>query len=123
MATDRAILPGALTSPGRRRRGSHDMLDRVARADTAVVARRPAAILDARLSECGLPVVPQEVGVQAGGDVRPGQHLVLGAVAIHVPVDREAVRGHRLVPPGDVEALGPLLECAAGPPDVLDDGT
>ena len=96
---------------------------RVAGAGPAVVAGGPAAVLEADLVERVAPVLPEEVLVQAGREVVPGQHLVLGAVPVHVPVDVEAVAGHGVDPELEVEALGPLLERAAVAPDVLDDRT
>src|SRR5205807_3474628 len=69
-----------------------------------------------------LPVLPEEVLVQAGADVVPGKHLVVGAVAGDVPVDGEAVPRHGLLPQPQVEVLAPLLEDAAPAPHVLDDG-
>ena len=75
----------------------------------------------ARLGEGVPPVLPEEVLVQAGREVVPRQHLVLGAVAVHVPVDREPAAAMASVPEVEPEALAPLLEGAAGPPDVLDD--
>ena len=53
----------------------------------------------------------------------PGEHLVFGAVPIHVPLDIETVGGKRLEPEVDGEVFGPLLECAAVAPHVFDHGT
>ena len=49
------------------------------RADAAVEARRPAAVLDLDLVERVLPVLPEPVLVQAGVEVVPGQHLVVAS--------------------------------------------
>ena len=97
------------------------MLDAVAGAHTAVVAGRPPAVRDTGPPQRVLPVLPEEVAVEPGRDVVPGQHLVVGAVPVHVPVDREAVAGHGGLPEGEVEVLRPFLEDAARPPDVLED--
>src|SRR5262249_60309598 len=85
-----------------------------------VVAGRPATVLPPGLGGGCLPVLPQEVGVEPGRDVGPGQHLVLGAVAVHVPVDREPLGGHGVLPQVERELLAPLLERAARPPYALD---
>src|SRR5262245_54459301 len=44
-------------------------------------------------------------------------------MAVHVPVDRQAVRGHRFFPQVEAEVLAPLLEHATLAPDILDHGT
>ena len=85
------VLAGALTSARGRDRRRHDVLEGVVGAHPAVVAGRPPAIGEPVLGEGGLPVVPQEVVVQPGGDVVPRQHLVAGAVPGHVPVGIEAL--------------------------------
>ena len=115
------VLARALAAAGGRHRRGDDVLDAVAGAHAAVVARRPAAVLEPAAGERGLPVVPQEVLVEPGGEVVPRQHLVLGAVAVDVPVERQALGSHRLVPAVEVEALAPLLERAAVAPHPLDD--
>ena len=61
---------------------------RVAGAGAAVVAGGPAAVLEADLVEGVAPVLPEEVLVETGREVVPGQDLVLGAVAVDVPVER-----------------------------------
>src|SRR3712207_1602846 len=50
------------------------------RAHAAVEARRPAAVLDLRLVEGVLPVLPQPVLVEARVEVVPGQDLLVGAL-------------------------------------------
>src|SRR5688572_25176909 len=99
------------------------MFDAVAGAGAAVVARRPPAVLEARLHQRVLPVLPQEVGMEPGADVRPRQDLVAVAMAVHVPVDVEAVPCHGVGPPVQGEVLGPLLEGATVTPHVLDHGS
>src|SRR4051794_36589781 len=113
-------LAGALGAAGRWGGRGNDVLDAVASACAAVVARRPPAIGEADLGEGVAPVLPQEVLVQPGGQVVPRQHLVLGAMAVGVPVDRQAVLFHRVLPQADVEVLRPLLEHTAAPPHRLD---
>ena len=81
------------------------MLDSVAGAGTAVVARRPTTILEAHLLEGIAPVLPQEILVEAGREVVPGKHLVLGAVAMYIPVDIESMGRHGLEPKVVVEML------------------
>src|SRR4030095_8370005 len=68
-----------------------------------------------------LPVLPQEVLVETGREVVPGQDLVLGAVAVHVPLEVEAVLGQGVEPQVEPEVLAPLLERAAPAPHGLDD--
>src|SRR5262245_51594925 len=110
------VLTGALT-PARGRDGRRNhVLQRVPRAHPAVVARRPPTIGEPVLGQRGLPVAPEEVAVQAGGDVIPREHFVLGAVARHVPVGVEALDGHGLQPTVEPEVLAPLLERAARTP-------
>src|SRR5256886_14429807 len=58
-----------------------------------------------------------------GRDVVPGQYLIGGAVPCHVPVGVEALGCHRVEPAAEVEALAPLLERPAVPPDAFDDTT
>ncbi len=113
-------LAGALAAARGGDRRGHDVLEAVAGAHAAVVAGRPAAVLEAALGQRGLPVLPEEVAVEPGGDVVPRQHLVLGAVAVDVPVDGEALGGHGVLPAAEVEHLAPLLERAALPPHPLD---
>ena len=117
----RQVLAGALAAAGGRRGRGHDVLDAVAGAGAAVVAGRPAAVGQADLGQRVLPVLPQEVLVEAGRDVVPRQDLVLGAVAVDVPLEVEAVVGHGLEPQVEAEVLAPLLERAAPPPHLLDD--
>ena len=107
----------ALAAAGGRGGRGDDVLDAVAGAGAAVVARGPAAVGQADLGEGVLPVHPEEVLVQAGGEVVPGQDLVLGAVPVDVPVGVEAALGHGVEPQALVEVLAPLLEHAAAAPD------
>src|SRR5690606_38891639 len=70
------------------------------RADAAVIARRPAAVLD--LGGAGgvdrvLPVLPQPLAVQARVEVIPRQHLVLVALPGGVPVEVHRLVGQRLL--------------------------
>src|SRR5581483_11926976 len=115
------VLPRPLAPAGRRGGRGHDVLEAVSGARTAVVARGPAAVLDGGLGQRVLPVGPEEVTVQAGRDVVPGQRLVLLAVAVGHLVEAETLSSQRLLPQREVEALRPLLEGATGPPDPLDD--
>src|ERR1700683_594867 len=69
------VLPGALAAPGRQHGRGHHVLDAEAGAGAAVVARRPAAVLDAGPGQGVLPVAPEEVAVQPGRDVVPGERL------------------------------------------------
>src|SRR5262245_53542643 len=96
------------------------MLDAVAGTHPAVVARRPPAVLDPARGERRLPVIPQEVFVQPGTQMVPRQGLAGGAMAMHVPVEGEALRLHRVGPARQVEALAPLLEGPASAPHPLD---
>src|SRR3954470_20496220 len=98
-------MAGALGAAGGWGGGGNDVLDAVAGACTAVVARRPPAIGEAQLGERVPPVLPQEVLVEPGGEVVPRQYLVLGAMAVGVPVDRQAVLFHGVLPEADVEVL------------------
>src|SRR4029079_7878842 len=102
------VLAGALAASRRRQRRGDDVFDREAGTHAAVVARRPAAVLDTGLGERVLPVAPQEVLVEPGRQVIPGEDLVLGAVAMDVPVERQALGLHRPLPATEVEALAPF---------------
>ncbi len=106
---------------GRGDRRRHHVLDPEPGAGPAVVARGPPAVLEAVLGQGLLEVLPQEVPVQPGRDVVPGQHLVLVAVAVHVVVEDQARPLERLLPQTEVEVLGPLLEGPPGPPHLLHD--
>ena len=99
----------------------HHVLERVVGAHPAVVAGGPPAVGEPVRGQRRLPVVPEEVAVQAGGDVVPREDLVVGAVPGDVPVGVEALGRHRVEPAVELEALAPLLERAAGAPDALDD--
>src|SRR5262245_61627442 len=123
VAATAEVLAGSLAPARRRDRRRHDVLERVVGADAAVVTRRPATVRKAVLVQRGLPVLPEEVPVQPGRDVIPRQHLVGGAMPGHVPVGVEALGGHGVEPPAEVEPLAPLLERAALPPDTLDDAS
>src|SRR5689334_13544521 len=68
------------------------------RADTAVEARRPAAVLDLEGAvgvERVLPVLPEPVAVETGVEVVPGQHLGVLALADGVPVEVDRLVGQR----------------------------
>ena len=67
------------------------------RADPAVEARRPAAVVLLLLGQGVLPVGPEPLLVQPGVEVVPGQHLVLAALPGRVPVRRRRAdrRGRR----------------------------
>ena len=82
LAADGEVLAGALAAAGGRDGRGHDVLDAVAGAGAAVVARGPAAVLEADLGEGVAPVLPEEVLVEPGREVVPRQGLVLGAVAV-----------------------------------------
>ena len=97
------------------------MLEGVVGAHPAVIARSPPAIGEPVLGQRRLPVLPEEVVVQAGRDVVPRQHLVAGAVPGDVPVGVETLGVHRVEPAVEREVLAPLLERAARTPDPLDD--
>src|SRR5947199_3857163 len=70
------VLAGALAAARRRPRGGDDVFDAVAGAGAAVVARRPPAVLHAGLGQRVLPVLPEEVLVQAGRHMSPREDLV-----------------------------------------------
>src|SRR3954469_9021792 len=97
------------------------------RADAAVVAGGPPAVLD--LGGLGvegvLPVGPQPVLVEAGVEVVPGQHLVVLALAGGEPGEVEPRARERalgaLGPAVVGEVLAPAVEAAAVTPDLLDD--
>src|SRR6478672_6118116 len=98
------------------------------RADAAVVAGRPAAVLDLDVGgrvDRVLPVGPEPVLVQAGVEVVPRQDLVVLPLAGGEPgqVDAGAVEGARrgLGPAVVGEVLAPAVEAAAVAPDLLDD--
>src|SRR3954465_3290099 len=57
------------------------------RADAAVVAGRPAAVVDLDLADRVLPVLPEPVLVETGVEVVPGQDLGLLALARREPVE------------------------------------
>src|SRR5215207_11251002 len=90
-----------------------------------VVAGGPPAIGDLLLLQRLLPVVPEELLVQAGVQVVPGQDLVLGALAGGEPVEVDAegpqllLRRRRPAVVGEV--LAPAVELASVAPDPLDD--
>src|SRR6478609_3454222 len=96
------------------------------RADAAVEARGPAAVLDLDLLQRVLPVLPEPVLVEAAVQVVPGQHLLVGALAGGVPVDVDAGAGQALLGGGDPalvrEVLAPAVEAAAVLVDGPDDG-
>ena len=102
------------------------------RADAAVVAGGPAAVLDVGYGvgvlgdgEGVLPVGPEPVLVEAGVEVVPGQDLVVVALADGVPVEVDAGAGQGALAGGDPavvgEVLAPAVEAAAVAPDLLDD--
>ena len=69
------------------------------RADPAVVAGRPAAVLDLDVGgrvDRVLPVGPEPVLVEPGVEVVPGQDLVVLALAGGVPVEVDRAVGQRL---------------------------
>src|ERR1700722_7898484 len=117
------VLPGALTPAGRGNRRGDDVLQPESGAGPAVVARRPAAVLDGHAGQRVLPVPPEEVAVQTRRDVVPREGLVFVAVPVAHLFDAEVLCGQGGLPEGQIEALGPLLEGASGPPDPLDHGT
>ena len=58
------------------------MLDAIAGAGPAVVARCPPAVLEAHGLQGITPVLPQEVPVETRRKVVPGKGFVLGAMAV-----------------------------------------
>jgi len=74
------------------------VLDAVTGACAAVIAGRPPAIFQPDFRQRVSPVLPQEVLVQTGGDVVPGEHFVLFAVTVGVPLQVEAVGLHGVDP-------------------------
>ena len=113
LAPGREILARALAAAGRRHGRGHHVLDAEAGAGAAVVARGPPAVGQPVLGQGVLPVLPQEVPVQAGRDVVPGQHLVLGPVPVDRVLQGQPVGGQGVGPQVEVEVLRPLLEGAA----------
>src|SRR5437016_2004096 len=98
------------------------------RADAAVEARGPAAVLDLDRAvglQRVLPVLPEPVAVQARVQVVPGQHLGVLAFAGGVPVEVDRLVRQRLLGRRDPavvgEVLAPPVEAAAVAPDLLDD--
>ena len=94
------------------------------RADAAVEAGDPAAVVELGLLERLLPVRPEPLLVQPRVEVVPGQDLVLAALAGRVPVEvdaerRELAGGHRR-PALVGEVLAPAVEAAAVAPDGLE---
>src|ERR1700761_3032297 len=111
---DAEILPRALAPTRRRDRGGHDVLEPEAGAGATVVTGRPAAVLDRDTGQRVLPVPPEEVPVQARRDVVPRQGLGLPPVPVAHLLDAQPLGLQGLLPQGEVEALGPFLEGAAG---------
>src|SRR6476469_8341545 len=95
------------------------------RADAAVEARGPAAVVEFLFGQGVLPVVPQPLLVQARVAVVPREDLVLGAFAGGEPGQAHAERlqlgGRRGRPALVREVLAPAVEAAALAPDALDD--
>ena len=122
LAADGEVLAGALAAAGGRDGRGDDVLDAVAGAGAAVVAGRPAAVLEADLGQGVAPVLPEEVLVQAGREVVPR-----AAPRPRCGGGRRTSRPSRpwrlegVEPEVEVEVLGPLLEGAAVAPHVLDD--
>src|SRR4051794_13150820 len=117
------VLARPLAPARRRHRRGDDVLERVIGAYAAVVTGCPAAVGKAVLVQRGLPVLPEEIAMQPGRDVIPRQDLVCGAMPRHVPVGVETLGCHRVEPAAELEALAPLLERPALPPDAFDDAT
>src|SRR6266508_1692952 len=67
------VLAGPLASARRRHRRCDDVLARVIGEHAAVVTGCPAAVGKALLVKRGLPVLPEEIAMQPGRDVVPGQ--------------------------------------------------
>ena len=99
------------------------MFDAISGADSAVVAGGPTTIFDPALSQGCLPIVPEEVAVQARREMCPRQHLVAVAMTVRVPLERQALRREGIGPETKVKVLTPLLERATGMPDTLDHTT
>src|SRR6266566_2706378 len=94
-----------------------------ARADAAVEARRPAAVVLLVLRQRVLPVGPEPVLVQPGVQVVPGQHLGLAAFPGGVPVEVDPGVFAGLYPPLVREVLRPAVEAPAQLPDPADHRT
>src|SRR5580704_15760168 len=92
------VLAGALAATRRRDRRRHDVLQAEPGAGTAVVAGGPAAVLDRHPGQRVLPVAPEEVAVQPGRDVVPGERLVARPLAVAHLRGAQAL-GRRADPP------------------------
>src|SRR3954452_10418278 len=84
------------------------------RADAAVVAGRPPAVLDLDLGGLGhgarvLPVGPEPVLVEAGVEVVPRQHLVVAALAQGVPLEVHPGAGQAGLGRGEPAVVGEVL--------------
>src|SRR5690606_41658190 len=94
-------------------------------ADTAVEARRPAAVVLLALVQRDLPVGPQPLLLQTGVEVVTGKDLVLGALPGGEPVEVDPVRGQLLFRAADPalegEVLVPTVEPATFPPNPFHD--
>src|SRR3954447_3012838 len=96
------------------------------RADAAVVAGRPPAVVDLDFTDRVLPVLPHPVLVEAGVEVVPRQHFGELAFARREPVERHGSSGEgfsRAALPTLVgEVLAPPVEPSAVRPHSTDDG-
>src|SRR3954466_2141755 len=94
------------------------------RADAAVVAGRPPAVVDLDLTDGVLPVLPHPVLVETGVEVIPRQHLGELALTRGEPIDAEGGVSERLgrapLPALEREMLAPAIEPAAVLPDLAD---
>src|SRR5580704_7257314 len=116
------VLAGALAATRRGDRRRHDVLQAEPGAGAAVVAGGPAAVLDGHPGQRVLPVAPEEVTVQPGGDVVPGERLAARPLPVAHLLGAQALGRQGRLPQRQGEALRPLLEGAAGAPDPLDHG-
>src|SRR5581483_7120689 len=95
------------------------------RADAAVVAGRPPAVVDLDPADRVLPVGPHPVLVEPGVEVVPRQHLGEVALAGGVPVEAHRCAGEDLgrapLPALEGEVLAPAVEAAAVLPHPADD--
>src|SRR5664280_3488928 len=116
----REILAGTLAPACRRHRRGHHVFDPETGARPAVVAGGPPTVLQTVVGQCIEPVLPQEVAVQAGREVVPGQHLALGPVPVDAVLEGQLVRSQGIRPQQQIEVLGPFLEGPAVAPHLLD---
>src|SRR3954465_3802773 len=117
MTQVQSLVSGVMSDNGQREQLGSGLADRdlgaQLRADAAVEARDPAAVVELLLVDGLLPVGPEPLLVQAAVEVVPGQDLVLLALAGGVPVDVDALLLRGLHPAVVGEVLAPAVEDAA----------